>query len=142
MKTSTLFVVGLVLGALCVFAVRGIAISGDAAPAGGGAAADRASPHGGHAQDAAPAPMPAPAPAPVPAPAPAPAPEHAGHAAPVPENLICPVMGNEVDPEVFVEYEGRVIGFCCAGCDAKFLEDPEKYLKKVDAELAARKGAK
>ena len=59
-----------------------------------------------------------------------------------PENEICPVMGNEVDPDVFVDYKGRRIGFCCPGCDEKFLEDPEKYLKKVDRELAARKAAK
>lgn len=55
-----------------------------------------------------------------------------------PENAICPVMGNPVDPEVYVDYEGRRIGFCCPGCDAEFMADPEKYLKKVDAELAAK----
>jgi YHS domain-containing protein len=59
-----------------------------------------------------------------------------------PENLICPVMGNEVDPDLFVDYEGRRIGFCCPPCVEKFKADPEKYLEKVDAELAARKGGK
>jgi YHS domain-containing protein len=54
-----------------------------------------------------------------------------------PENAICPVMGNEVDPEIYVDYAGRRIGFCCPGCDKLFLEDPEKYLVKVDAELRA-----
>ncbi len=55
-----------------------------------------------------------------------------------PENEICPVMGNPVDPRVFVDYEGRRIGFCCPGCDQTFQEDPETYLRKVDAEIAAR----
>ena len=56
----------------------------------------------------------------------------------LPENRICPVMGNEVDPEIYVDYQGRRIGFCCGGCDQTFLDDPEKYLKKVDAELAGK----
>ena len=51
-------------------------------------------------------------------------------------------MGNEVDPDIYVDYQGRRIGFCCAGCDEQFLKDPEKYLKKVDAEINARTGAK
>jgi YHS domain-containing protein len=55
-----------------------------------------------------------------------------------PENQVCPVMGNEVDPRVFVDYKGRRIAFCCPGCDESFLADPEKYLKKVDAEISAR----
>ncbi|MHC5010192.1 MAG: YHS domain-containing protein [Planctomycetota bacterium] len=59
-----------------------------------------------------------------------------------PENLICPVMGNEVDPEVYVDYEGRRIGFCCPGCDAEFLKDPEKYLKIVDEEIRSREGSR
>lgn len=69
-------------------------------------------------------------------------PSTAGTADKIPENRICPVMGNPVDPKVYVDYEGRRIGFCCAGCDDLFKANPEKYLKKVDAELAARKGAK
>ena len=51
-------------------------------------------------------------------------------------------MGNAVDPDVYVDYQGRRIGFCCLGCDEAFLKDPEKYLKKVDQELAARKDDK
>jgi YHS domain-containing protein len=43
-------------------------------------------------------------------------------------NEVCPVMGNEVDPEAnTVEYEGKLYGFCCDGCDAKFRKDPKKY---------------
>lgn len=43
----------------------------------------------------------------------------------------CPVMGGAVDPEVFVEYEGRRVYFCCKGCDKKFKADPDKYEKKL-----------
>jgi Cu(I)/Ag(I) efflux system membrane fusion protein len=43
----------------------------------------------------------------------------------------CPVMGNPIDPAIFVEYKGKKVYFCCRGCDKKFQEDPEKYLAKL-----------
>ena len=47
-------------------------------------------------------------------------------------NAYCPVMGDEVDAEVKrVEYKGKTIGFCCAGCIKKFNKAPEKYLKNL-----------
>ena len=47
-------------------------------------------------------------------------------------NAFCPVMGEPVDPEVqTVEYNGKVIGFCCKSCIKKFNKDPEKYLKNL-----------
>ena len=49
-----------------------------------------------------------------------------------------PQMCNGQEATIYVDYEGRRIGFCCPGCDKLFLEDPAKYLKKVDAELQAR----
>lgn len=133
-RTLPLFVTGLALGALAVFLLRAVALEDESASTAGppGAEAPPPDPHAGH--PAAPGPDP-----------------HAGHpAAPgpaaavdpaagrPPENRICPVMGNAVDPKVFVDFEGRRIGFCCPGCDEEFLKDPAKYLKKVDAELAAR----
>ncbi len=45
----------------------------------------------------------------------------------------CPVMGGDVDPKVFTEYEGRRIGFCCKGCDKKFAAAPAKYMGKLPA---------
>ena len=43
----------------------------------------------------------------------------------------CPVMGGDIDKKVFIDYKGRRIYFCCAGCEEKFLADPEKYLNKI-----------
>ncbi len=41
----------------------------------------------------------------------------------------CPVMvNNAINKEIFVEYKGKKVYFCCPGCDDKFLADPEKYL--------------
>jgi Cu(I)/Ag(I) efflux system membrane fusion protein len=53
----------------------------------------------------------------------------AGH--PHGPQTLCPVMGNPIDPAVFVEYRGQKVYFCCRGCDKKFLENPEKYLAKL-----------
>ncbi|MFQ5651952.1 MAG: hypothetical protein ACE5IY_18620 [bacterium] len=51
---------------------------------------------------------------------------------PVAWNKVCPVSGGEVDLELpTVAYQGRVVGFCCPGCDEKFIETPEQFLKKL-----------
>jgi len=47
-------------------------------------------------------------------------------------NKVCPVKGEEIDPEVStVEYNGKQYGFCCPGCDSKFLKDPAKFSKNL-----------
>jgi YHS domain-containing protein len=48
------------------------------------------------------------------------------------EQTTCPVMdGNKIDKNVFVEYKGKKVYFCCADCKAKFEADPEKYIAKL-----------
>jgi YHS domain-containing protein len=47
------------------------------------------------------------------------------------EQTICPVMGGAIDKNIFVEYKGKKVYFCCEGCKEKFLEEPEKYLAKL-----------
>ena len=48
------------------------------------------------------------------------------------EQTTCPVMdGNKIDKNVFVEYQGKKVYFCCPDCKAKFLAEPEKYLAKL-----------
>ncbi len=44
------------------------------------------------------------------------------------EQTICPVMGNNINKEIFVEYEGKKVYFCCPGCIDEFNKNPEKYL--------------
>jgi hypothetical protein len=36
------------------------------------------------------------------------------------------------------DYKGREIRFCCQGCIAKFLAEPDKYLKILDDATAAK----
>jgi YHS domain-containing protein len=43
----------------------------------------------------------------------------------------CPVLGGNLNKNIFVDYKGSRIYFCCAGCDKEFQKDPEKYLKKL-----------
>lgn len=43
----------------------------------------------------------------------------------------CPIKGGEIDKEVFTDYKGQRIYYCCPGCDKKFLENPDKYLSAM-----------
>ena len=139
MKTTTLFVVGLALGAAVVFGMRATSLgdsketehAGHEAPQ--ASHEDREDPE---SRDGSGTRVPLDEDEPVEPAEPA---EHASVSGELPENEICPVMGNAVDPEVYVDYRGRRIGFCCPGCDDVFLEDPETYLKKVDGELAKKR---
>ena len=47
------------------------------------------------------------------------------------EQTVCPVMEGSVNKELFVEYKGKKVYFCCPGCEAAFLKEPEKYLDKL-----------
>jgi YHS domain-containing protein len=47
-------------------------------------------------------------------------------------NTVCPVKGNPVEEDSpTVEYNGKLYGFCCPGCDTKFAKNPEKYAKNL-----------
>lgn len=46
----------------------------------------------------------------------------------------CPVMGGKINQELFADYEGKRVYFCCPGCPGKFNQDPEKYLEKLEAQ--------
>ena len=48
---------------------------------------------------------------------------------------LCPVMGNPINPEIYLDYQGRRIYFCCPMCPETFKKDPEKYLKKLDEQM-------
>ena len=44
----------------------------------------------------------------------------------------CPVMGGPVNSDIYVDYQGRRVYFCCTACVDAFKQDPAKYLKKLD----------
>jgi len=50
---------------------------------------------------------------------------------------LCPVTGELINPNIFVDYDGRRIYFCCDMCPAQFKKEPEKFLKKLDEQMKA-----
>jgi Cu(I)/Ag(I) efflux system membrane fusion protein len=54
------------------------------------------------------------------------------------EQTHCPVMGGKINPEVFIEYKGVKVYFCCWGCDDKFLAEPEEYIPKLPESIQKR----
>ncbi|MHC4091616.1 MAG: hypothetical protein ACYSVY_15325 [Planctomycetota bacterium] len=47
----------------------------------------------------------------------------------------CPVMGGEIDPQVFASTAGgQKVFFCCEGCENKLFADPSKYLPNLEAQ--------
>jgi YHS domain-containing protein len=47
------------------------------------------------------------------------------------EQTTCPVLGGKIDKNIFTEYKGKKVYFCCANCKAAFEKDPEKYVAKL-----------
>jgi YHS domain-containing protein len=47
------------------------------------------------------------------------------------KQTVCPVMVNKINPDIFVEYRGVKVFFCCPPCVEKFKADPDKYIPKL-----------
>lgn len=43
----------------------------------------------------------------------------------------CPVLSGKINKEVYTDYKGQRIYFCCSACIEQFNKDPEKYLQKM-----------
>jgi YHS domain-containing protein len=43
----------------------------------------------------------------------------------------CPVLGGKINKQIYADYQGKRIYFCCQGCDQEFKKNPEKYMKKL-----------
>ena len=55
--------------------------------------------------------------------------ENAKDASTTTAKLICPVTGEDADPEVTYDHEGKTYSFCCEGCVSRFKKDPAKFIK-------------
>jgi len=44
---------------------------------------------------------------------------------------ICPVMGGEINKNIYSDYKGFRIYHCCSACPGEFKKNPEKYMKKL-----------
>ena len=47
------------------------------------------------------------------------------------EQKTCPVMGGAINKELYTEYKGKKVYFCCPGCKGKFEKEPDKYMSKL-----------
>ena len=52
-------------------------------------------------------------------------------AAPGQPQTKCPVLGGNINQQIYADYKGKRIYFCCPGCDQEFKKNPEKYMKKL-----------
>ena len=43
----------------------------------------------------------------------------------------CPVMGGEINRELYVEAKGKRIYVCCPACIGKIKANPDKYIKEL-----------
>lgn len=43
----------------------------------------------------------------------------------------CPVMGGKINKELYADYKGQRVYFCCLGCPPEFKKNPEKYIQKL-----------
>lgn len=46
----------------------------------------------------------------------------------------CPILGNPISKNTYIDYKGKRIYFCCPGCEKDFKKDAEKYIHKLRAE--------
>ena len=46
----------------------------------------------------------------------------------------CPVMGGKINKAQYADVKGKRIYVCCPGCIGKIKADPDKYIKKMEAE--------
>lgn len=45
--------------------------------------------------------------------------------------VACPVQGGKINKDLYVDYQGQRVFFCCPACIPIFNKDPEKYLRKM-----------
>ena len=45
----------------------------------------------------------------------------------------CPVMGGTINKELYADYNGERVYFCCMACPPQFEKDPQKFIDKLKA---------
>lgn len=49
------------------------------------------------------------------------------------QQALCPVMGGEINKDIYSDHKGKRVYLCCAMCKPKFEETPAKYIKEMEA---------
>jgi len=47
------------------------------------------------------------------------------------QQTICPVMGNPINKNIYTDYNGKRVYFCCPPCPSRFKQYPEAYLQRL-----------
>lgn len=47
------------------------------------------------------------------------------------EQTVCPVTDYNIDPNVWVEHQGKRVYLCCDGCKEAFQKYPERFVTKL-----------
>jgi YHS domain-containing protein len=47
------------------------------------------------------------------------------------QQTACPVLGGKINKNIYTDYQGQRIYFCCPACIDVFKKNPEAYLKKM-----------
>jgi YHS domain-containing protein len=47
------------------------------------------------------------------------------------KQVLCPIMDEPINKDLYTEYKGKQVYFCCPGCKENFEKEPEKYLDKL-----------
>ena len=47
------------------------------------------------------------------------------------QQTVCPVSDYNIDPNVWVEHQGRRVYLCCDGCKDAFQKYPERFVTKL-----------
>ena len=47
------------------------------------------------------------------------------------QQTMCPVKGMKINKQLYSDYMGERVYFCCEGCIEKFEKDPETYIRKM-----------
>ncbi len=45
---------------------------------------------------------------------------------------LCPVLSGKIDKNLYTDYMGKRVYYCCSGCKVEFMKDPEKFIKKME----------
>jgi len=47
------------------------------------------------------------------------------------DQTTCPVMGGLINRNIYADYQGSRVYFCCPPCLKEFKKNPDKYVKKM-----------
>jgi len=50
------------------------------------------------------------------------------------KQTVCPIMGGEINKDLYVDADGKRIYVCCEGCIEKVKADPQKYIEQLESQ--------